>query len=320
MHRWIGGVGLVIVIGILPWLLPTYNLHIINIALVYIVLALSLNFMLGYVGELPLCQAAFFGVGAYASAKISMGLGVDVWGAVILAVIVSALVGLAVGYMALQVTGHYFVLITLAFAELIHIVVLKWVTFTGGAQGITEIPPLGIPLIGANGLAIRSTFGYYFVLVGVAVLVVYIAIRVTKSHLGMTFKAMRENDALAQAVGINRFKYKLLAFTGFALLSGLAGSVYAHYVGVISPTLLTFGYTLLPLVAVVLGGKGTVVGPIVGGLVVAALPEYLRFMGQYRLVMVGVVLIVVIVFLPEGIGGYIATRLPRSIKEVWARG
>jgi branched-chain amino acid transport system permease protein len=319
-HNYLIAIGyLILVLGllILPWVIELYDLHIIIIAYIYIILALSLNLMVGYVGELPLCQAAFFGIGAYASALLSVKLGIPFWPCLLAAFVISGFVGFLIGFITLRLKGHYFVLISLAFAEIIHILAINLEKFTGGLSGIKSIPSPVLPIPFFGNLIFDSELSFYYLVLIFMLFAIYFMVRLVNSLLGKTFVAIRENNDLAEAVGINIFKYKLTAFIMATAFSGLAGSLYAHYVALISPTILGFDYTMTPLVMVAIGGQGTISGPIIGALIFTALPEYFRIVSKYRLVLLGFVLVVTIVFLPRGITSFLS-KIYRILKKRWA--
>jgi len=301
----------------LPWVIDIYQLHIMIIAYIFVILSLSLNLMVGYVGQLPLCQAAFFGIGAYTSALLSVKLAISFWPCIAASFLVSAFVGFLIGFVTLRLAGHFFVLITVSFAEIVHILAKNLEEITGGPTGIKGIPAPTLPVPFLGQLTLDTEQGYYYLVLIFTALTVYLIWRLMRSLVGKNFVAIRENSDLAEAVGINTFRYKLIAFIISMGFSGLAGSLYAHYATLICPTILSFNYTMTPLVMVAIGGQGTILGPIIGALIFTALPEYFRLLAQYRLVILGMVLMVTIVVLPRGIKS-ILDKVYEKIRKKWS--
>lgn len=302
---------------VLPWVIDIYQLHLIIIAYIFVILSLSLNLMVGYVGQLPLCQAAFFGIGAYTSAILSVKLGVPFWPCLGASFLVAAFAGFLIGFVTLRLAGHFFVLITISFAEIIHILTKNLEQITGGPTGIKGIPAPILPVPFFGKFELYTEHSYYYLILVFTVLTVYLIWRLMRSLVGKNFIAIRENKDLAEAAGIDTFKYKLMAFIISMGFSGLAGSLYAHYAGLISPIILSFNYTMTPLVMVALGGQGTILGPIIGAFIFTVLPEYFRVLAEYRLVILGLVLMAVIVLLPRGITSVLG-MIYEKIREKWS--
>jgi len=307
----LGGLALALV---LPVLLPDqFLIHVMIMVFFYGILASSLNLTVGYVGELPLGHAAFLGIGAYTSAILSTQMQVPFWICLPLAGLIAAVFGLVIGAITLRLEGHYFVLITLAFTEVMRLVVLNWVEVTRGPLGFSNIPAPVISL----GESIRYSFDsklwyYYFGLFLLAVTVLCV-MRFARSSYGMAAIAIRENRRLAKSVGINPFRYALGTFVAGAFFAGLAGSFYAHYISFVGPEVFGFSFMVTMLMIVALGGKGTVLGPIIGAVVIGLALEYLRFINEVRLSAFGLLLIGVVLFMPNGITGLLFRRRKVSL-------
>jgi len=280
------------------WLGNPYYLHVLIMAGIFAVLSLSLNLLLGYTGQLSLGHAAFFGIGAYASALLTLKLERSVWEGMALAVVLAGVSGWGIGRLALKLRGAYFVLVTISFAGVISLVSVNWMELTNGPLGLPGIPA---PELGPWSFRTKSAY-YYLVLIAVA-LSYFVCRRLVASRIGRALLALRENEALAESVGIDVTRYLVLAAVVSAAMAGLAGSLYAHYTRFVSPEVFLFSYTVTMVIMVVAGGKGTLAGPVVGALVFTALPEALREVTswQWQMLAYGSILVLLVFFLPRGI-------------------
>ena len=299
------------------WMSSLYVLHILIMTGIFIIAAMSLNLLLGFTGQLSLGHVAFFGIGAYTSSLVSLGFEVHllpdwqvgleakpVWLGMLLGILLAALCGWVIGRVSFKVRGAYFVIVTVSFAEVVRLVALNWVELTQGPMALNNIPVLRLGLPGWFEFAfLRKPANYYLVLlVGV---VAYLLIRrLVHSRAGRAMIALRENEALAASVGIDVTRYLVLATFVSAGIAGAAGALYAHYVRIVDPEVFSFIYTVTMVIMVVTGGKGTLAGPIVGGLIFGLLPETLRTFSiqpEIQWVIYGVLMILIVYFLPEGI-------------------
>jgi branched-chain amino acid transport system permease protein len=299
------------------WLSSLYVLHILIITGIFIIAAMSLNLLLGYTGQLSLGHVAFFGIGAYTSSLVSLGFEVHllpdwlvrldpkpVWFAMLCGIALAALCGWVIGRISFKVRGAYFVIVTVSFAEVVRLVALNWVELTQGPMALNNIPVLRLGIPGAFEFAfLRKPANYYLVLV--AAIVSYVLIRrLVGSRAGRAMIALRENEPLAASVGIDVTRYLVLATIVSAAIAGAAGALYAHYVRIVDPDVFLFIYTVTMVIMVVAGGKGTLAGPIVGGLIFGLLPEVLRALSvqpEIQWVVYGALMILLVYFLPEGI-------------------
>ncbi|MBI2494894.1 MAG: branched-chain amino acid ABC transporter permease [Candidatus Rokubacteria bacterium] len=280
------------------WLQNPYYLHVVIMAGIFGVLSLSLNLLLGYTGQLSLGHAAFFGIGAYTSALLTLSLAWPVWPAMLAAVALTALSGWIIGRLALKLRGAYFVLVTISFAGVVSLVSVNWMELTNGPLGLPGVPA---PALGPWSLRTKTAY-YYLVLAAVA-LSYLVCARLVNSRIGRAFLALRENEPLAESVGVDVTHYLVLAAVVSAGLAGLGGSLYAHYTRFVSPEVFLFTYTVTMVIMVVAGGKGTLAGPLVGALLFTALPEALRLATswQWQMLAYGVLLLLLVYFLPRGI-------------------
>lgn len=300
--RWVGGAAIAAALLAMPLLLGEgYQLHLLIVAAIFTMLASSLSLVVGYAGLLSLGHAAFFGIGAYVSALLYLRAGVPMWGGIFAAGIVSAVAAFLVGALVLRVRGNRFIITTVAFAEITRIIVLNAVDVTRGQMGLPGIaaPVVALPGIGTIDFGHKAAF-YYVALAGAA-LCIWTVARIVRSPIGWGLAALRENESLGESVGVSAFRHAMIAFTVGAFFAGMAGSLYAHYLNFVSPDLFLFSYTTTMLVMVVIGGKATILGPVLGAVLFTVLAEYLRAVDQYRLVILGAILLVAVLTFPKGL-------------------
>jgi branched-chain amino acid transport system permease protein len=308
LRRW-APLGLATLAATVPlWLADPYVLHILIMAGIFAVLAHSLNLLLGYTGLLSLGHAGFFGIGAYTSALLTLRLDVSFWAALPAAALAAGLAGWAIGRLALRLRGAYFVLVTISFAGVVSLVSVNWMELTNGPLGLPGVPA---PALGPWSL--RSKGAYWELVVAAVALTHLVCARLVHSRIGRALVAIRENEPLAESVGVAPTHYLVLATVVSATLAGLAGSLYAHYTRFVSPEVFLFTYTVTMVIMVVAGGKGTLSGPLVGAVLFTALPEALRAAAswQWQMLAYGVVLVLLVFFLPRGIVPTLARRAQR---------
>jgi branched-chain amino acid transport system permease protein len=286
--------------------------HIMIVVLLYAVLASSLNLIVGYIGQLSLAHAAFLGIGAYWSTILTIDYGWNIWVAMASAGIAAALAGVVIGAITLRLEGHYFVLITLAFAEVLRLVALNWVEVTRGPLGFPNVPAPSLNLFGLARFDFSSKAHFYYLILGLVAVNLYVSYRFVQSNMGRAAVAIRENRQLAQSVGINPFRYALLAFVIGAFFAGLSGAFYAHYITYVGPDVFGFAFTVTMLIMIIVGGKATIVGPVLGAAIIAVLLEELRFAKEVRLSIFGILLILCVLFFPNGL-----VRIPQMIRRKW---
>ena len=280
------------------WLASAYHLHVVIMAGIFTILALSLNLLLGYTGQLSLGHAAFFGIGAYTSSLLALKLEWPFWLGLPAAAVAAGLAGWAIGRLALKLRGAYFVLVTISFAGVISLVSVNWMELTNGPLGLP-----GVPAPELAGLSLRTKPAYYYLVLLAAAGAYLVCRRLVGSRLGRAFLALRENEALAESVGVDPTRTLVLAAVVSAALAGVAGSLYAHYTRFVSPEVFLFSYTVTMVIMVVAGGKGTLAGPVVGAVLFTVLPEVLReaMAWQWQMLAYGVLLVLLVFFLPRGI-------------------
>ena len=264
----------------------SYYKGIITLALINIILAVSLNLIVGFTGQLCLGHAGFMSIGAYVSAVITQKAGLPFIVSIFVGAIIACIFAALIGYPTLKLTGDYFAITTLAFCEIIRIVIMN-INAVGGARGFTGIPK-------------ETNFTLAFLFMVVTVIVIY---NIIHSSQGRAMLSVRENEIAAESMGINAFKYKMIAFIIAAFFAGLAGGLYAHYMGYIQPASFDFNKSIDYLTFVVFGGMGSLSGSIIATIVLTFLPELLRGLGEFRMLIYPLALIILMIFRPQGLLG-----------------
>jgi branched-chain amino acid transport system permease protein len=278
-----------------------YFLHLVILALIWVVLAQGQNLIQGFTGYVSIAQAGFMGIGAYSSTLMSVNLGWPVWATIAVAPLTTAVLALLAGYPSLRVKGHYFAIVTLAYNMVIFIVLMTWSSLTGGEAGIANVPRPPDVVLGGWVWSLQGRAGYYYLVLLAAVLATGLCALMLHSRVGRVLLAIRQNEPLIEAAGVQAWRYKLMAFVVSASLAGLAGALYGHFIGFLNPDAFGVDHSLNAILAVILGGSGTLSGPIVGAFAVVFLPEYLRVAETYRLVVYGLILVTATIFMPRGL-------------------
>lgn len=283
-----------------PWLVPSsYLFHLLTLAVIWGTLAVSLNLVMGYAGLLSVAHGALAMLGGYASALLVVRLGVPFWITVCVGVLVSAAFGFFLGALTLRLRGHYVAISTLAFGIVVSLVLEKWEHVTFGARGVTGIPapaPIGP-------IDFTTNRARYFLALACLALCLVIIRNLVTSRFGRALEAIRENDLVGRSLGIEAVSRKLIAFTISSGLAGLSGILFATYMNYLHPSNANLWTSFFALMYVVIGGSGTIWGPVIGAFFVVMVPEYLRLFDEYRLLLLGVLLIVVTTFFPTGLVG-----------------
>ena len=313
MMKWLKGNWFYLIVLFIALVVPfvitnRYYSQVITMSCLFAIGALSLNLIMGYTGQASLAHGGFFAIGAYGVAILTYTLGWNFWLALPAAALISAFVGFLVGLPALRTRGAYFAITTMCLGEIFYLVAGNWMELTGGHNGIVGIPvpsPIVIPGIGK--LTFDSQIPQYYLVLFFLLLTLFVMNRLVTSLKGLTFMSIRNNEDLAEAVGINTFRTKLLSFVVANFFAALAGGLYASLIGSISPSVASITMTFNFLMYALLGGIATLAGPIVGAFVMPILMEYLQFLQDYQMILFGVLLIVVIIYFPRGFMGLFAT-------------
>jgi branched-chain amino acid transport system permease protein len=267
-----------------------------------VMLAIGLDFILGYAGQLNLGHSAFYGIGAYVSTLLIMQLGMPFWGAFPLGIAASGVAGMALSIFAVRLRGHYLAIASLGFAVIVHQVLVNWISLTQGPLGIYGIrPPPDLALPGLPVVSFGNTANMFYLVAGFALLCYLLLDQLARSPIGETLTAIREDEISASSLGIDCTAWKVFAFGIGSAIAGAAGAFYASFVGTLVPDafIITESFTILAMVIV--GGMGTLIGPVWGAILLTVLPELLRGFGDLRLVLYGAALTLVVLFMPGGI-------------------
>lgn len=296
-----------IVICIIPVLMPNmYIMQIVNMICIYIILGTSINLLTGFTGQLSLGQAAFFGIGAYTAALLNTRLGLQFFPCMIGSVLITALFGVILAIPALKVKGSYLALLTMGFGEVVRIVMINWTPVTNGTAGI-----LGIESPVIFGFPFDTLNKMYFLIMAFVVLGLLYQNVLIRTRTGRAFVAIREDNEAAELTGIDVTGYKIRAFVLSSIYCGVAGCLYTMMIRYVSPDTFTSNVSSVILWTAIVGGFGTVAGPVLGGIIMQVLPEILRFLGDWRLVAYGIILLVVILRFPGGLYPY--------LQKLWQR-
>lgn len=291
--------GIFMVLLVLPFVISSsYVMHLIITLCIFGILALGLEIPLGLTGLFSMGHAAFYGMGAYVSALLAMKLGMSFWAAMVVSMASAGLLGLALGFPCLRLKGDYLAIATLGFGEIFRILLVNWDQLTRGPMGLP-----GIPRPSVFGWFFSGRIPYYYLILILFALSFWVAWRLPHTYLGRSFKAVRDDEDAAGFMGIHVAKYKIVAFIMGGVYAGLAGSFYAHYITFISPDTFMYQDSTLALCMVFLGGAGTIIGPVIGAFVLVIIPELLRFLVEWRMLVVGVIMVVMMIYRPQGIMG-----------------
>ena len=286
---------------LLPFSLSNnYVQYVINIICINVILAVGLNIVKGFAGQVTVGHMAIAAIGAYTSAVLSTHLGLPFWAALLGAMLVAAAAGALVGIPSFRLEGAYLALATLGLAESVRIVIAA-TEFLGGAVGYQNIPA---PVL--FGMRLDDYRSYYYLVMPCMLLGLYLSFSILRSDVGRAFKAIREDPLAAGAAGVNVRKYKLIAFILSALYAGCAGSLQAHMTpGYLNPGSYTITEMVTLLLMVIMGGIGHIWGGVIGAIIVTLIDDYTRQYYEYRMIMFGMVIVLTIMYVPRGIGGFI---------------
>jgi branched-chain amino acid transport system permease protein len=293
-----------------------YFMHITVMAGIFAILTLSWNLLAGYTGQLNLGHAAFYGIGAYTSALLAMKAGLSPWLGLPAGGLMAACFGFLLGFPALRLSGPYLAITTIGFAEIIRLVAINWVDLTRGSLGLSGIPLLTPIRLGDFKVQFYFEKDFYYVVLAGVFITLFCMRRLTRSEFGVSLQAMRDDEPGAQSIGIYTSSYKLVVFTVSAFFAGLSGALFAHFVRLVSPETMALHTTFDILTMTMIGGLGTITGPILGAVTLSFLSEWLRYLEDIikldiRMVVYGLMLILTILFMREGLVGVISSVTER---------
>jgi branched-chain amino acid transport system permease protein len=293
----------VVAIAVLPLIFnDTYWRTNLTICAINVLLALGLDFILGYTGQLNLGHSAFYGLGAYVSTLLIVKLGVPFWAAFVAGVAFSGIAGMFLSLFAVRLRGHYLAIASLGFAVIVHQILLNWISLTQGPLGIYGIaPPPALAIPGLPVIDFRNLAAFFYLVSGFTLLIYLLLDQLVRSPIGETLTAIREDEVSAASLGINGAAWKVFAFGVGAAVGGAAGCFYASFVGTLVPDAFFVTEAFNILAMVIVGGMGTLIGPVFGAILLTLLPEVLRGIGDLRLVVYGAALTFVVLFMPGGL-------------------
>ena len=297
---------LLILACLIPVLVSSrYFIQIINTALVFLIIVMGLNFVIGFCGQISMAQTAFWGIGAYTSALLTIKLGLSFWLALPISALLAGIGGFMLGYPTLKLKEFYLGIATVGFGEIVLLVLMNWTSLTNGSDGLPGIPK---PAIGD--FVFKTDFQFFYIILGVVLLFLFLAVRVKNSRFGRALQAIGNDEIAAEMAGVATHKNKMWAFALSAFYAGAAGSLYAHMIGYISPDLFVFRQTILFMCMLMIGGSGYIAGPIIGTALITILPEWMRFLQRFYMGIFGLVVVVLAITIPNGITGLIEKYLP----------
>jgi branched-chain amino acid transport system permease protein len=303
--------GLALLLGLTPLAMRNpYNLGILNLIGLYVIVVLGLNLFIGFAGQISLGHAAFFGLGAYGSAILTATHGFPAWPAMLLTAGAMALVALVLGVPTLRLSGHYLAMATLGFNYVVDSIFVQWDAVTGGPSGLSGVPPLSI-----GGLTFDSDLKFHYLIWTFALVALTLCLNLVRTGVGRGLAALASDEVAAAALGVDVRRQKTGVFVLSAVMASVAGSLYAHYFGYVNPDAFSVFKSLDLVIMVVVGGLGSVWGTLFGASFITVLPLFLGFLESYMDIIHGVILVVILLFLPQGF----VSGLVDIIRIRWAR-
>ena len=316
--KWVGLVLLLAVLYAMPRLAAgePYLLHVLVLSCLYAIPAVGLNLMLGYTGLVSLGHMAFAGFGAYVAAVLMVDAKVGYWSALAAATLASGVAGAVIGVVCLRFRSHFFMIVTLAFGLTLHSVMNNWDDVTRGAAGFAGIPRPAPLMLGDTSFAFGPLANFYYLALTAAVVVFALQRLVVRSDFGRILGAIRQDERLASARGVNALLYKTAVFALGSAIAGFGGVLQVSFLRVAAPASFNLAESINTVLIVIIGGAGSLAGPALGALLFVGLPEYLRLASEWRLVIFGVLLVVITLFAPHGLAG-LAAGLWRRTASRW---
>ena len=308
MKMMIGVFATLVLLALAPLGIGGYEISVLMMILFYVILAVGLDLVTGSCGQFSFATGAFYGIGAYTAAIMNRDLGTSIWLHLPAGAIVAGSFGLLLGIPALRLTGHFLAIVTIAFQTIMYLTISQWTSFTGGQVGLSLQGSNSVVIFGTKLFELSSVRSYYWLSLAVAAVCILVAWRLVNSRLGREWIAIRDDEKLAQAIGLDTTRGKLTAFVAYAALAGIAGVLTAHALRGVTPDDFTIWISATVVAMMVLGGRGTFVGPILGAILLALLPEFLGRYAEYKMLIYGIILMLGMTLMPEGLVG----RLRRS--------
>ncbi len=294
-----------LILAVLPWLLNPFRVRVFTLGGIYTIAATGLTLFMGFTGQISIAQGAFFGIGAYASGILTKA-GLPFILAFFASGFMAVLAGLVIGFPSLRARAFYLAMATLAFGLSMTILFKNLAGITGGVEGLG-----GIPAVSIGPFSFAGFIPYYYLVWVIVGIVLFLAHRLTQSYIGLTFRAIGNNEIAAESLGINAYLFRLISFLICSFLGGISGSLYAHLDRVIAPENFTFEESVIFLTMAVIGGLNSFYGGLIGSLVFTLIGEQLRTLERWQVIILGCVLILLVIFLPKGV-----VSIPGKLKQI----
>jgi branched-chain amino acid transport system permease protein len=297
-----------IILAIIPiFIRDPYILNVLIISLIFSILTASWNLICGYTGIFTFGHQAFFGIGGYVSSLLAMKAGISPWFGLLIAGVVAGALSFLIGLPTLRLrAAPYIAIMTLAFSEIARITCMNLVDLTRGELGlwgIPNFPDIPMPLLGVISFGGGVRIPYYYLILTIFIIMMLVIHFCVNSHIGLAFRSIRDSQDAAESLGIHVTYYKLMAFVISAFFAGIVGSFYAHYILILTPTSVFPVSHMIEILSIsLIGGLGTFFGPVVSAFLLTVGLEYLRFLGEYRFITYGIMLVLVVLFMPQGFG------------------
>lgn len=289
-----------------------YYLSILTMAGIFAIIVLGLNLLLGYAGQISLGHGALFGISAYTTAVLTGTYGLPLAVGMISGVSLTAVVALLIGMPVLKLRGYYLAMATLGFGLIVYIFFNEAIGLTGGPSGF-----VGIPSLELAGFAFDSDLSFFYLVWSVVTLVLLISLNLIHSRYGRALMALHISETAAQSMGINIARFKLFVFVLSAVFAGIAGILYAHYLNFVAPSSFGFHFSVQLITMVVLGGMASLWGGIAGAVFLTVMPEFLRFYENLEVIIYGLILILCMMFLPQGLAGGVSRLMALARARLW---
>lgn len=291
---------LILIVGLFPLFFQEqiYIILLMCTTAIYIIAVSGLDILFGYSGQISLGHAAFYAIGAYASSILSIRLGITPWITMICGAILATIIAILIAIPTVKLVHQFLALVTIGFGQIVYIFIGNAEQLTGGHSGIILIPSFKI-----GSLIFDTMISHFYIAFFIVLILLIIKQKIVKSRIGRAFIAIRENLTSANSCGINVQYYKVMAFAISAFYTGIAGALYAHFTNFISPETFVYAQSVMFLIMLLVGGKGTLFGPIIGAIVLTIITQYLQVIARYQGLVYGIALLVIVLFLPQGIFG-----------------
>jgi len=283
-----------------------YRLGVMTTVGINALIVIGLNLLMGYAGQVSLGHAGFFGIGAYCSGLLNVNLGMSPWISTVIAIIFTAIIAYIIGVPTLKLKGHYLAMATLGFGEIVYVVLSKLDWLTKDTSGLLGIYPFSLGFIDLDS---NFALGQYIFVWIIVLAIIILSLNITKSRVGRAFRAIHGSEIAASAMGVNIAKYKVQVFVLSAIYAALAGSLYAHFHGFIGYPTFHLGTSITLVTMVIVGGSGSLWGAILGTILLTWLPEWLSVIKKYDIVIYGLLLMLVMIFMPDGLVGRLSALI-----------